>query len=101
MNTIERFLEVRVLEATTDEQIELVPPNTWCDPVPLSDLEDLKITLSSLKIPHILARVDYETVDSYKVGYVAFIANRYNKKFLPTGNSSNSVHFSVKTEIKL
>lgn len=102
MNTIEKFLEVKVLESTTDEQIELVPANTWCDPVPKILLEDLKKTLRDCKIPHILARVDYETLDSYRVGYVAFIANRYNKKALPIGDRNMGgfgMHLNIKGDL--
>lgn len=99
MNTIEKFLEVKVLASTTDEKIELIPANTWCDPVPKTLLEELKVTLKDCKIPHILARVDYETLTSYKVGYVAFIANRYNKKKLPIGDG-NIVGFGMHLNIK-
>lgn len=102
MNTIEKFLEVKVLEATTDEQIELIPANIWCDPVPKVLLENLKNTLRDCKIPHILARVDYETLDSYRVGYVAFIANRYNKKVLLVGDGNTGglgLHMNIKGDL--
>jgi len=77
MRDTRKYEIVKVIDYNINEKVELTPANFWCDPVKKKDLEALRKALYDFGVPHVLAKVEWETVDSYHVGYVAYVPNKY------------------------